>query len=125
MSRIVSGRRADDFLREGAGWIGGRVLRWLSQRSLIRQHGQPRLAHLSGQRREADRTIHDRQASHEPAAFRSQRSGFGGQAHARCAALVATAQSPVGGYRGWFGRIMDRPYAVRGDRQQCADERSG
>ena len=124
MSCVVSRRRADDFLCEGAGGIGGRVLQW-AQQWFIRQHGQPWLAHLSGQWREADRTIHDRQAGYEPAAVRGQRSGFDGQADACGAAVVDTAQSSVSGHRRRSGRIVDRAYAVRGKRQQRADERSG
>ena len=124
MSCVVSRRGAEDFLLKGAGGIRGRVLQW-AQQWFIRQHGQPWFAHLSRQRREADRTIYDRQAGHEPAAFRRQRSGLDGQADACCAAVMDSAQSSVGGYRRRSGRIMDRSYAVRGDRQQRANERSG
>ncbi len=59
MSCVCPGRRADPVLREGARGIRRRVLRRVTKRWFLGEHGQPRITHLSGQWREADRTIDD------------------------------------------------------------------
>lgn len=90
MSRADVGGCADHVVCESAR-RRGRIFQRLARREFVRQHGQPRLAHISRQWGQADRAIDDGKTFHCSAAFDGGQSFIGIKAGSGRAAFVVSA----------------------------------